>query len=125
LALFNVATALLPGVSGFGAKVTVVPAGTPAVAVNTIGVLKVPVTVVGIVTVGSGTAGQATVVGAVAVNAKSFGGTVIVKLVFEISKKILPIDSTLILAVVVGVFGNTKASVPSFGVLAASTVGNV
>ena len=50
---------------------------------------------------------------------------VIVKLVLEISKKILPTASILILAVVVGVFGITKASVPSFGVLAANTVGKV
>lgn len=48
-----------------------------------------------------------------------------VKLVFEISKKILPTASTFILAVVVGVFGITNASVPSFGVLAANTVGKV
>jgi len=50
---------------------------------------------------------------------------VIVKLALEISKKILPTASTLILAVVVGVFGITSASVPSLGVLAANTVGNV
>jgi hypothetical protein len=36
-----------------------------------------------------------------------------------------PTASTFILAVVDGVVGITKASVPSFGVLAASTVGNV
>lgn len=50
---------------------------------------------------------------------------VMVKLLLEISKKIFPTASTFILAVVVGVFGMTNASVPSFGVLAASTVGNV
>jgi hypothetical protein len=50
---------------------------------------------------------------------------VMVKLAFEISKKIFPTASTFILAVVVAVFGMTNASVPSFGVLAASTVGNV
>ena len=49
----------------------------------------------------------------------------IVKLVLEISKKILPTASTLILAVVVAVLGITKASVPSFGVLATNTVGKV
>jgi hypothetical protein len=48
-----------------------------------------------------------------------------VKLVLEISKKMLPTDSTLILAVVVGVFGITNDSVPSLGVLADNTVGNV
>ena len=50
---------------------------------------------------------------------------VMVKLVLEISKKILPTASTFILAVVVGVFGITNASEPSFAVLATNTVGNV
>lgn len=50
---------------------------------------------------------------------------VMVKLVLEISKKILPTASTLILAVVVGVLGIVTAWVPSFGVLAINTVGNV
>src|SRR5690349_24271590 len=48
-----------------------------------------------------------------------------VKLAFEISKKIFPTASTFILAVVVGVFGIVSTSLPSFGVLAASTVGKV
>ena len=47
------------------------------------------------------------------------------KLVLLISKKIFPTASTFILAVVDGVVGITNASVPSFGVLATSTVGNV
>ena len=47
------------------------------------------------------------------------------KLTGEIAKKILPTASTFILAVVVGVFGMVNASVPSFAVLAANTVGNV
>lgn len=50
---------------------------------------------------------------------------VIVKFALEISKKILPTASTFILAVVVGVFGIANASLPSLGVLAANTVGNV
>ena len=50
---------------------------------------------------------------------------VMVKLAFEISKKILPTASILIRAVVVGVFGIVNTSVPSLGVLAASTVGKV
>ena len=50
---------------------------------------------------------------------------VIVKFVFEISKNIFPTASTFILAVVVGVFGMVSASVPSFAVLAARTVGKV
>ena len=48
-----------------------------------------------------------------------------VKLVLEISKNILPTDSILILAVVVGVAGIVIASLPSFAVLATNTVGNV
>jgi hypothetical protein len=43
---------------------------------------------------------------------------VIVKLVLEISKKILPTASTFILAVVVGVLGMVTASLPSLVVLA-------
>jgi hypothetical protein len=43
---------------------------------------------------------------------------VIVKLVLEISKKILPTASTLILAVEVGVLGTVTTSLPSLGVLA-------
>ena len=50
---------------------------------------------------------------------------VIVKLVLEISKKILPTASTFILAVVDGVFGITNASVPSLAVLVVNTVGKV
>ena len=41
-----------------------------------------------------------------------------VKLVLEISKKILPTASTFILAVEVGVLGMVTTSLPSFGVLA-------
>ena len=50
---------------------------------------------------------------------------VIVKLLLEISKKILPTASTFILAVVVGVLGIINVSVPSLGVLEANTVGKV
>ena len=38
--LFNVTTVLLPGVTGLTEKVTLVPAGTPAVAARLIGVEK-------------------------------------------------------------------------------------
>lgn len=50
---------------------------------------------------------------------------VMLKFVLEISKKILPTASTFILAVVVAVLGIVTDCEPSFGVLAASTVGNV
>lgn len=50
---------------------------------------------------------------------------VMVKLVLEISKKILPTASIFIRAVVVGVLGMVSAAVPSLGVLAINTVGNV
>ena len=50
---------------------------------------------------------------------------VIVKLVLEISKKILPTASTLIRAVVLGVLGMVTAWLPSLGVLATNTVGKV
>ena len=47
------------------------------------------------------------------------------KFTFETSKKMLPTASTFTRAVVVGAFGIVTTSVPSFGVLAASTVGYV
>ena len=125
LALFNVAIVLVPGVSGLGAKVTVVPGGIPAVAVSIIGVVKIPDTVVGIVTVGFVGAGQALVEAVVPPKLKSFTGAVTLKFVFEISKKILLIASTFTLAVVVEPVGITKASVPSFAVLKAKTFGKV
>ena len=50
---------------------------------------------------------------------------VIVKLAFEISKKMLPTASIFIRAVVVAVLGIVSTSEPSFGVLAANTVGKV
>src|SRR4051812_33989214 len=46
----------------------------------------------------------------------------IVKLVFEISKKIFPTASIFILAVVVGVLGIVTTSVPSLGVLATNVL---
>jgi hypothetical protein len=48
-----------------------------------------------------------------------------VKFVFETSKKMLPTASTFTRAVVVSGFGSVTTSEPSFGVLAASTVGYV
>ena len=50
---------------------------------------------------------------------------VIVKLVLEISKKMLPTASTLIRAVVVGVFGITTSALPSLAVLDNKTVGKL
>ena len=47
------------------------------------------------------------------------------KLALLISKKIFPTDSTLILAVVVGLFGTVMVSVPSFAVLVAMVTGHV
>src|SRR5881227_2564962 len=49
----------------------------------------------------------------------------IVKFASEMSKNTLPTASTLMRAVVVGVFGTKTDSLPSFGVLAASTSENV
>ena len=48
-----------------------------------------------------------------------------VKFTFEISKKILPTASIFTLAVVVTLLGTVIDSVPSLGVLASSTMGNV
>src|SRR4051794_4067824 len=53
------------------------------------------------------------------------GGVPIVKLVFEMSKKIFPTDSILIRLVVPCVAGTVTVSVPSLAVEEAKTVGNV
>src|SRR5882757_6324020 len=50
---------------------------------------------------------------------------VVVKLVFEISKKIFPVACTLIRAVLLVTFGTVIVSVPSFGVADFNTVGKV
>jgi hypothetical protein len=123
--LFNVTTLLAPGTTVVGAKLTVVPAGTPAVAVKATGTTYPPTEVVPRVTSAVVTALHAMVVAAGEVKSNPNVGIVIVKLVLEISKKIFPIDCTFILAVAEGVFGITTASVPSFGVLATRTVGKV
>lgn len=126
LALFNVTVVLAPGVSGLLLKLTVVPAGTPAVAVSTIGVEKPPLDVEPKVTSAVAGPAQAMVVGVVLLNVKPEGGGVIAKFVLEMSKKIFPTDSILTLAVVVaGTAGKLTTSVPSLGVLAESTNGNV
>lgn len=126
LALFNVTVVLAPGVSGLLLKLTVVPAGTPAVAVSTIGVEKPPLDVEPKVTSAVAGPAQAMVVGVVLLNVKPEGGGVIAKFVLEMSKKIFPTDSILTLAVVVaGTAGKFTTSVPSLGVLAESTNGKV
>ena len=122
--LVKLTVVLAPGVKGLGLKLTVDPTGAP-VEVKFIGVEKVPCTVVAKVAVAVAVAPQLIFAPAEGVKLNPLAGAVIVKLVFEISKKIFPTDSTLILAVVDGVVGITKASVPSLGVLATSTVGNV
>ena len=53
------------------------------------------------------------------------GGVVMEKLVLLMSKKMLPMASILILAVVLSVLGITTAWLPSLGVLSKSTVGKV
>ena len=52
-------------------------------------------------------------------------GSVTVKSALETSKKTLPTASTLTRACVVATFGSVTACEPSFGVLAASTIGYV
>jgi hypothetical protein len=53
------------------------------------------------------------------------GGALIVKFVFEISKKMFPTASTLMRPKVVDAFGTVIASDPSLGVLGAMTIGKV
>ena len=113
-----------PAAIGLVANVTVVPAGT-AVADKVIGEANVPVTALLIVVVEVVLVPQVMAVGVVADNVKSEIGAAIVKLVLEISKKTLPTASTLILAVVEVPTGIINISLPSLGVLAIKTVGNV
>lgn len=63
---------------------------------------------------------QATLAGAGKSKSNPGEPNVTVKLLFDMSKKIFPTDSTFILAVVVGTFGMVTSCVPSLGVLAAS-----
>ena len=88
-ALFNVTKPLLPGKTGLAANVIVVPAGTPAVAANVIGLVNPPLGIVGNTTFIVAGAGQVAVAGEVGPKLKPVGGGVIVKLALEISKKIL------------------------------------
>ena len=123
----KVATEVLPGISGIGgagAKVNVVPVGSTLLAVNAIGVTKPPVLVVAILTAAD-VAPQPKVVGVDGTKLNSANGATTLKLVLEISKKILPTASILIRAVVLKPTGIVTACVPSFGVVASNTVGKV
>jgi hypothetical protein len=115
---------LLPGVSGFGAKLTVVPAGLPA-EVRLIGVENPPCAAVPKVIAADGAPAQVILAAAGLSKVNPVGGVSIVKLVLQMSKKILPTDSTLIRAVVVGELGIITSSVPSFAVLATNVTGKV
>ena len=103
---------------GLGEKLTVAPAGTPAVAVNTIGVEKLPFAVVPKVTAAVAGPPQVIVVAVVALKLNPDTAGVIVKFAFEMSKKMLPTASTFTLAVVVAILGMVNNSDPSLAVLA-------
>ena len=103
----------------------VVPAGTPDIAVIVIVLVNPPLEIVGNITSIVAGAGQVATAGVVVPKLNPNGGGVMVMLALLISKKILPIASTLILPVVVRVEGTVKVSVPSLAVLAANTVGKV
>jgi hypothetical protein len=70
-------------------------------------------------------AGHAEVAAAGELKSKLFGGGATVIFALLISKKIFPIASTFILPSEVVVLGTTIVSLPSFGVLATSTVEKV
>ena len=70
-----------------------------------------------------GPAGQEATTGVVLLKSKLLGGAATVKFALEISKKILPIASTLILAEAVTGPGIVTTSEPSFGVLAKISTG--
>ena len=85
-ALLSVTTVLFPGITGVGVKLTVVPAGTPFVAVKLMGVLKPPLETVPNVTVARVAAAQVILVGPGAVKEKPVGGAVTVIFALFISK---------------------------------------
>jgi hypothetical protein len=102
-----------------------VPAGTPEVAERFMGVLNPPAVVVPCDTVAEEVP-QVIVAGFVVLKKKAgLIALVMVKFVFDISKKMFPTASTLILAVEDEAEGRVTAWLPSLGVLAARTVGNV
>lgn len=113
----------LPVVSGLVPNTTVVPAGLP-LKESVTGLLNPPLNTAVKLVCREVAAGQAEVTGAGALNVNP-PALVIVKFELEISKKILPTASTLILAVVVAIAGMVKISVPSLGVLAANTIGKL
>ena len=118
----SVTVTLLPGVTGFVEKPTVVPTGFP-VAESVIGFVNPPIEVVPSTICILAPAGQEEVAGAGDVKSNPEGGGVRLKLSFEISKKIFPIASIFTRAVLVATAGMDTASDPSLGVLADNTVG--
>ena len=115
---------LFAGVSGFEPKLILVPAGIPE-AERLIGV-EYPKNEIAprVITDVEGPL-QVTLFATGESKSKSGSVPEIVKLVFEISKKIFPTASTFILAVVEGVLGMVTVSEPSFAVLAINTIGKV
>jgi hypothetical protein len=107
-----------------GKKLITVPAGAP-LDVSVIGFENPRLEMVPkIISIKEGE-GHADTAGPGEVKLKSESGGATVKLVFEISKKILPTASTLIRALEVGIPGVMTISDPSLGVLAANTTGKV
>jgi hypothetical protein len=113
-----------PVVSGFVPNTTDVPTGFPP-ADNVMLLENPPLKLATRVVCMEAGAGQVAGAGAGAPMVKFCNDEVIVKSALLMSKKILPTDSIFILAVVVATFGIVTVSVPSFGVLAESTVGKV
>ena len=116
---------LLPGESEVGLNVTEVPAGSDPVVERFIVVENPPMMEVPRVKFAEFAVPHVTLAGVVALNEKSAVACVILKFALDISKKIFPIASTFILAVVVTTAGITTDSVPSLSVLSSNTVGKV
>ena len=115
----SLTTVALPGFSGLGVKTILVPGGSaPADSVIVLE-KKQPAIVPSVTSMNEGT-GQPELTAGGTVNSNP---CCMEKSELEISKKILPIASTFILAVLVVIQGKTNASAPSLGVLAANTVG--
>jgi hypothetical protein len=115
---------VLPGFTGLGENETVVPAGLP-LAVRVMGVENPLLEIVPNVIAEEAGPGQLRITPEGLSKSKLGAGGTIVKSASEISKKIFPMASIFILAFVVRFAGTVRTSDPSFGVLAANTIGKV
>ena len=112
---------VLPGVGAVGEKEAVAPAGRPAETESVTGLVKLPTAFTLTVYATEAEPQEVWVLLAV-VSVKPLVAVVIVKLLLEISKKILLLQRTMIRQVVEGVLGTLIVYEPVFGTFEATTV---